>query len=111
MLLSFQYASQAVFFDQLPGVTHRPETANALEFWARYWSDWVSATFLKSYLEALGSSPLIPSNDVDLRVLLDNCLIEQGLEEAGAELLERPDWLRVPIGMLLRILEVPTPAS
>jgi maltose alpha-D-glucosyltransferase/alpha-amylase len=111
MLLSFQYASQAVFFDQLPGVTHRPETANALEFWARYWSDWVSATFLKSYLEALGSSPLIPSSDVDLRVLLDNCLIEQGLEEAGAELLERPDWLRVPIGMLLRILEVPTPAS
>jgi hypothetical protein len=51
MLLSFQYAAQAVFFDQLPGVTAHPETANALEFWARYWSDWVSAAFLKAYLD------------------------------------------------------------
>ncbi len=109
MLLSFQYAAQAVFFDQLPGVTRRPETANALEFWARYWSDWVSATFLKGYLEALGQSPLIPQNDADLRLLLDHCLLEQALEGASAELRNRPDWARVPIGMLLRILESPRP--
>ena len=59
--LSFQYAAQAVFFDQLPGVTRRPETIAALEFWARYWSDWVSAAFLKGYLERelRGASPLI----------------------------------------------------
>ena len=57
MLLSFQYAAQAVFLDQLPGVTRRPETTNALEFWARYWSDWVSAMFLKGYLDALGAKP------------------------------------------------------
>jgi maltose alpha-D-glucosyltransferase/alpha-amylase len=110
MLLSCQYAAQGVFFDQLPGVTARPETAGALEFWARYWSDWVSATFLKAYLDTLGQSPLtptplIPSNDADLRLLLDHCLLEQALEGASEELRNRPDWARVPIGVLLRLLE------
>jgi maltose alpha-D-glucosyltransferase / alpha-amylase len=109
MLLSFQYAAQAVFSDQLPGVTHRPETAAALEFWARYWADWVSATFLKGYLDALGQSPVIPQNDADLRLLLDHCLLEQTLEQANDELRRRPEWARVPLGMLLRILEAPSP--
>ena len=97
MLLSFQYAAQAVFFDQLPGVTRRPETMDALEFWSRYWSDWVSATFLKGYLDALGQSSLaFPQNDADLRLLLDHCLLEQALEGASEELRSRPDWARVP---------------
>jgi maltose alpha-D-glucosyltransferase/alpha-amylase len=111
MLLSFQYAAQAVFLDQLPGVTRRPETTAVLEFWSRYWSDWVSAVFLKAYLDALGQSPLrsplplIPSNDADVRALLDTCLLEQALEHASAELRDRPDWVRAPLGLLLRILE------
>jgi maltose alpha-D-glucosyltransferase / alpha-amylase len=109
--LSFQYAAQAVFLDQLPGVTRRPETTNALEFWSRYWSDWVSATFLKGYLETLGPSPLIPQNEADLRMLLDHCLLEQTLEEARDELRQRPDWARVPIGMLLRIIQSPAPVT
>jgi predicted trehalose synthase len=98
---------------------------NALEFWARYWSDWVSATFLKAYLAALdqrealrerdgqsaaiGQIPLIPQSEADLRLLLDHCLLEQALEGARGELRGRPDWARVPIGMLLRILEAPRP--
>jgi maltose alpha-D-glucosyltransferase/alpha-amylase len=109
MLLSYQYAAQAVFLDQLPGVTRRPETINALEFWSRYWSDWVSAAFLKGYLETLGPSLLIPQNEEDLRLLLDHCLLEQVLEGASEELRYRPEWVRVPIGMLLRILEGPQP--
>jgi maltose alpha-D-glucosyltransferase/alpha-amylase len=105
MLLSFQYAAQSVFLDQLPGVTRRPETTAALEFWSRYWADWVSAIFLKSYLDALGPSPLVPSNEANLRLLLDICLLEQALEHASAELRVRPDWVRVPLGLLHRILE------
>ena len=71
-------------------------------------NDWVSATFLKAYLDALGPSPLIPANDADLRMLLDHCLLEQSLEGVSEELRQRPDWARVPIGMLLRIIESPT---
>ncbi len=105
MLLSFQYAAQAVFFDQLPGVTRRAETTAALEFWSRYWSDWVSAIFLKGYLDGLGQSALIPANDNDSRLLLDHCLMECALEEAVAELRNRPEWARVPLGLLEKILE------
>jgi maltose alpha-D-glucosyltransferase/alpha-amylase len=113
MLLSFQYAAQAVFFDQLPGVTRRAETMGALEVWSRYWADWVSASFLKGYLDEVGQRngagqmPLIPQNDADLRLLLDHCLLEEALEGASEELRSRPEWARVPIGMLLRILESP----
>ena len=42
LLLSFEYAAHAVLFDQVPGVTSRPETAPSLAFWAGYWRDWVS---------------------------------------------------------------------
>jgi maltose alpha-D-glucosyltransferase/alpha-amylase len=111
MLQSFQYAAEAVFFDQLPGVTARPETMNALAFWERYWSNWVSATFLRGYFDTLGSSPLIPQNEAELRLLLEHCLLEQALEGASQELRKRPDWARVPIGMLLRILESPAPVT
>jgi maltose alpha-D-glucosyltransferase/alpha-amylase len=110
MLLSFHYAAQAVFLNQLPGVTLRPENTGALEFWARYWADWVSATFLKGYLDALGQSAVIPANDADLRMLLEHCLLEQAIEGVSGELWQRPDWVRVPIGMLLRIIESPRPA-
>jgi len=106
MLFSFQFAAQAVFFDQLPGVTRRPETTAALEFWSRYWSDWVSAIFLNGYFDALGQSPLIPSNDADVRLLLDTCLLEQALEQASLELRDHPEWVRVPLGLIQRILEV-----
>jgi maltose alpha-D-glucosyltransferase / alpha-amylase len=107
MLLSFQYASQAVFFDQLPGVTRRPETTAALEFWARYWSDWAATTFLKGYLEAVGGSSLVPQDEPDLRLLMDHCLLERTLEELRGELRQQPEWARVPLAMLLRILQTP----
>jgi maltose alpha-D-glucosyltransferase/alpha-amylase len=105
MLLSFQHAAQAVLVDQLPGVTRRPETSTALEFWSRYWSEWVSAVFLKGYLDALGPNRLLPANESDVRLLLDYCLMECALEEAKAELANQPEWVRVPLGFLNQILK------
>jgi maltose alpha-D-glucosyltransferase/alpha-amylase len=105
MLLSFQHAAGAVFINQLPGVTRRPETNAALEFWSQYWSDWVSGVFLNGYLDELGASSLIPANESDLRMLLDYCLIECTLEEISWELRNRPEWAQVPVSFLHRILE------
>lgn len=105
MLLSFEYAAHAVFFDQVPGVTRRPEVIPALEVWAGYWSHWVSALFLKGYFEGSGVSALLPQNDADIRALLDAFLMERALEETARELSERPEWARIPVRMLLRMLE------
>jgi maltose alpha-D-glucosyltransferase/alpha-amylase len=106
MLLSFRYAADSVFFDQVSGVTTRPEINVALEFWSGYWCDWVSASFLKGYFEGLGENSLIPRNDPDVRALLDVFVLERSLEEIGRELTERPDWVRIPARMILRVLEV-----
>ncbi len=111
MLLSFQYAAQAVFFDQIPGVTRRPEVVPALELWASYWCDWVSAAYLRGYLnENSAAHPaLLPSEAMQVRVLLDACLIEQALEDIDRELSHRPEWARIPIRMLLGLLDAPLP--
>ncbi len=106
-LVSLQYAAHAVLVDQVPGVTQRPENQAALEFWAGYWSDWVSAIFLKGYFEVAGASALLPSNETDIRLLLDTYIIEQALEEMGRELSDRPEWVRIPQRVILRLLETP----
>jgi len=105
LLLSFEYAAHAVLFDHVPGVTRRPETTPSLEFWAGYWRDWVSAMFLKSYLENVDSSALRLQNDDDIRLLLDVFLMEQALEEVGRELVERPEWATIPLRLILRLLD------
>jgi maltose alpha-D-glucosyltransferase / alpha-amylase len=105
MLMSFDYAAHAVLFDQVPGVTRKPEAIPALEAWAGYWSNWVSARFLNGYFDTLGASTLLPQNDTDVRLLLEAYLLERALEETGRDLSERPEWSRIPVRMVLRILE------
>jgi maltose alpha-D-glucosyltransferase/alpha-amylase len=107
LLMSFQYAAHSVLFDQLPGVTRRPEAMPALEFWAGYWADWVSAIFLKGYFDTVHNSRLFPANDAQLRPLLDAFLFERALEETAAELIDRPEWVRIPARTILRLLESP----
>jgi maltose alpha-D-glucosyltransferase/alpha-amylase len=109
MLLSFQYAAYAVLFHQVPGVTYRPETMAAIEFWSGYWRDWFSASFLKGYFDAIGQNSILPANENHIRLLVDAFSIERALEEVGRELNDRPEWVRIPLGMLLRVLESPLP--
>jgi maltose alpha-D-glucosyltransferase / alpha-amylase len=111
LMLSLEYAAHAVLFDQLPGVTRRPEAIPALEGWAGYWRDWVSAMFLKSYFESADTSALQLKNDANVRLLLDAFLIERGLEEIGRELMDRPEWVRIPVRMILRVRDSKKPVA
>ena len=104
LLMSFQYAAHSVLFDQVPGVTRRPEAIPALEFWAGYWADWVSATFLKGYFDTARDSRLFPAADGQLRPLLDAFLLERALEEIAADLSDRPEWVRIPARSILRLV-------
>jgi len=106
MLLSLEYAAQAVHFDQVSGVTRQADNMPTLEFWAGYWSDWVSALFLKGYFDRAGQTALLPPDEADVRRLLDAFLIERALEEIGRELSDRPEWVCVPARFILRVLEL-----
>ncbi len=104
LLMSFQFAADAVFYDQVHGVTHRPETAPALESLAAYWFQWTSATFLNGYFGRVGSAAPLGLTDANARLLLDAFLFEQALEEIREQLREQPERVKTPIKLLQRIL-------
>jgi maltose alpha-D-glucosyltransferase/alpha-amylase len=104
MLRSFQYASYAALFGQVPGVTPRPEAMLQLEAWAAYWTDWVGAVYLKRYLERAGNAPFIPQSPAQLRILLDSFLLEKAIYEVSYELNNRPNWVRIPLRGISELL-------
>jgi maltose alpha-D-glucosyltransferase/alpha-amylase len=104
MLRSFHYAAYAAVFGFAAGVV-RPEDAALLEPWARCWSLWVSAAFLRSYLEVASASSFLPRSRHELEVLLDAFLLEKAVYELGYEANSRPDWLKIPIHGILQLME------
>ena len=104
MLRSFHYAPYAVVFGQSEGSVIRSEDVNALEAGSRFWYRWVSAAFLRAYLAESGTSPHLPANRAEIRVLLDAYLFEKALYEILYELNNRPNWVRIPIRGVLELL-------
>jgi maltose alpha-D-glucosyltransferase/alpha-amylase len=107
MLRSFHYASHAALFGKVSGVILRPEDAQALENWARFWNRWVGVAFLREYLDTAGEAPFLPRTLEGLGVLLYTYLLEKAVYEMGYELNNRPDWLRIPLRGVLQLTEVP----
>ena len=105
MLRSFDYASSAVLLGRGEAAPIRPEDREALLPWAAFWTRWVSAAFLQSYLEKAAEAPLLPQDGARLAILLDTYLLEKALYEVGYELQNRPEWIRVALDGIERILE------
>src|SRR5262249_32802886 len=83
MLRSFSYAAYASLFARGGG---RTEEVDRLEPWARAWQAWVGAAFLKGYVAAAGTSPLLPADPVQRSSLLTLFLIDKALDELRYEL-------------------------
>jgi maltose alpha-D-glucosyltransferase/alpha-amylase len=105
MLRSFDYAvNGALFADTHGRGVLRAEDVALLEPWARFWREWVSSSFLRSYLAQLDGSALLPPRREDLGLLLRVLLLEKALYELGYELDNRPDWVRLPLRGILSLL-------
>ncbi|HYP08245.1 MAG TPA: maltose alpha-D-glucosyltransferase [Bryobacteraceae bacterium] len=104
MIRSFQYAAYAALFGQVPGVTARAEDLERLRAFAEHWTAWVSAAFLKGYLEEAAHAPYIPRSPEALRTLLDAYLLEKAVYEVAYELNNRPDWVRIPLAGIAKLL-------
>jgi maltose alpha-D-glucosyltransferase/alpha-amylase len=104
MLRSFSYASQAAIRGLEPSRDRLP----LLEAWARFWTETVSAAFLKSYLATAGNVSWIPAAHDDVELQLSTMLLEKALYELRYELNLRPDWVRIP---LRGILDLVTPQA
>jgi maltose alpha-D-glucosyltransferase/alpha-amylase len=79
--------------------------------WADYWQKWVSATFLKAYLEFSGGSQFIPQSREELALLLDAYLLDKAVYELGYELNNRPSWVGIPLEGISQLLASPVPTS
>ncbi len=97
MLRSFHYAAySAAAEEEVRGLAHG-HTRESLEKFAEYWYCWVSAIFLKTYLEEAEPGGFLPGSDEEIRILLDALLMEKAVYELGYELNNRPDWIRIPL--------------
>jgi len=110
MLRSFHYAAYTSLFGHLGSANVRPEDLAALEPWAHAWNLWMSATYLDSYLRHAAAGSFLPTDRAEINILLNVYLLEKALYELGYELNNRPDWVRIPLTGILRLLQSPEAA-
>ena len=110
MIRSFDYASHEGLLQHVERGSLPPEDFSKIEPWARFWTHAVGAAFLRAYLQALGTSDLLPSTQDGLQVLLHAHLLNKAVYEIGYELNNRPDWLKIPLRGTLQLMEEASPA-
>ncbi|NJM06739.1 hypothetical protein HC891_11975 [Candidatus Gracilibacteria bacterium] len=105
MLRSFQYAAYTRFFSATEGLVGRPDEVARLEQWTDYWYYWVSAIFVRSYLESAGQASFIPQRHEDLQTLIETYVLDKALYELSYELNNRPAWVAIPLRGILSLLD------
>jgi len=105
MLRSFDYAAHAALLN----LSERGLVTEAdhlyLDGWAGYWSRCAGAAFLCGYRNATEGTKLLPADTGRLKDLLDFYVLDKAVYELGYELNNRPEWVGIPIGGILEILE------
>jgi maltose alpha-D-glucosyltransferase/alpha-amylase len=76
-----------------------------LQPWVRFWSLWVSVTFVKAYLQTAGQAAFLPKTRAELAALLDFYLLKRAVRELHYDLGNFRDRLHIPLQGLLQLLE------
>jgi maltose alpha-D-glucosyltransferase/alpha-amylase len=106
MLRSFHYAASVKLSEEAAAGAATAEALTELESWARYWERWVSAAFLRAWLERARGASFLPASRAETATLLDVYMLDKTLLELAAELKERPERVRIPLQGILQILAV-----
>jgi maltose alpha-D-glucosyltransferase/alpha-amylase len=75
------------------------------------WRDHAVAAFLAGYREVRANQRLWPADPHTVDAMLDFFMLEKAVAETEYELAHRPDWLRVALSNLLRVLSSPSNES
>ena len=102
---SYQYAAYQTLRQLVERGAVSEARAQELRPWARSWTRWVSAAFLRGYLAEVEETGLVPKDRDVFAALLQAHLVEKAVYEIGYELDHRPDWVDVPLEGLLMLLE------
>ena len=93
MIRSFEYAAAY-------SIRHGPmrtEDVPALLPWARLWTRWASASFLRGYFDVAGDATYLPKGQDAFAAMLDFYLLDKAIYELRYELNNRPDWVGIPL--------------
>jgi maltose alpha-D-glucosyltransferase/alpha-amylase len=82
----------------------RPDENGKLAAVLAEWRDRATAAFLAGYREAMTNPDLWPADRQAAEQMLNFFLLEKAFYEIEYELAHRPEWLRVPLTGMLRIL-------
>jgi len=104
MVRSFDYAA-SFSVERQASTGGAPGQIRLLELWAKFWTTWVTPVFLTSYVNTARQASLLPDGERELAILLNAYLLDKAISEITYELDGRPDWLRVPIRAILRMME------
>jgi maltose alpha-D-glucosyltransferase/alpha-amylase len=92
MIRSFQYAAYSALPPSSP-----TESAD-------YWTVWASAAYLNGYFSEAADQPFVPRDTDERRILFDAFLLQKALYEVAYELNNRPDWVKIPLRGILRLM-------
>lgn len=71
------------------------------------WIHYVSGFFLHAYYQTIGGTHIIPDNRDDLRMMLENYILEKMVYSLHYELNRRPEWAVVPLRAIRTLIEDP----
>jgi trehalose synthase-fused probable maltokinase len=107
MLRSFHYAAFGPLLAPLQGMETPKGEDSQLAILAEAWNGWVSSRFLKAYFENARTAGFLPEDDREISSLLRLHLVSKALFELSYELNNRPEWVKIPLVGILRLLEHP----
>ena len=101
MMRSFSYAAHAGLF---AFTAARPDAFDHFLRWAQVWETWTTAAFLRGYFGSIDYAGFVPGNETQRDELLSLFVLEKALYELNYELNNRPEWLRIPVLSIQRLL-------
>lgn len=101
MLRSLSYAASVALFDKCEADS---DEWRRLEPWADAWEEAARDRFLQAYLRTSHEGRFLPTDKEALATMLDAFEIEKALYEVNYELGHRPQWLRIPLRGVAKVI-------
>ncbi len=103
MARSFNYASWAALFAY---AEKYKKPFNELLPFVEDWEKQAVDAYLESYQKAIKGCQSYPKDDMTARELFDMFVLERALYEIVGEIVNRPDWLRIPVQGVCQIIGI-----
>ncbi|MCA1939625.1 MAG: maltose alpha-D-glucosyltransferase [Caenispirillum bisanense] len=101
MLRSFNYAGWSAL---LKRAEYNPQAMERIGGFTADWEAATAAAFLLAYRESIAGCPVWPDDGETAAALLEAFTLEKALYEVCYEVANRPDWLRIPLQGVLRLV-------